>query len=71
MVADNLDGVLVRADGAVSAETPELAGDRACGSGVGAVLFLFLYHYIVFVPVCQVQAANILHPVCFACFGCL
>ena len=26
-VADDLDGVLVRADGAVAAETPELAGD--------------------------------------------
>ena len=27
VVADDLDGVLVRADGAVAAETPELAGD--------------------------------------------
>ena len=34
VVADDLDGVLVRADGAVRAETIELAGDRALRSGV-------------------------------------
>ena len=41
MVADDLDGVLVRADGAVAAKTPELALDGAFGSGVRAVLVLF------------------------------
>ena len=38
MVADDLDGVLVGADGAVTAETPELAGDGALGGGVGRVM---------------------------------
>ena len=38
VVADDLDGVLVCADGSVAAETPELACDRSCGSGIGAVL---------------------------------
>ena len=33
VVADDLDGVLVRTDSTVSAETPELAADRASGSG--------------------------------------
>ena len=37
VVADDLDGVLVGAHGAVTAETPELALDGAGGSGVGAV----------------------------------
>ncbi len=41
MVADDLDGVLVRADGAVAAKTPELALDGAFGRGVRAVLVLF------------------------------
>ena len=34
MVADDLDGVLVSADGAVRTETEELAGDRSFRSGV-------------------------------------
>ena len=38
VVADDLDGVLVRADGAVAAQTPELALDRAFGGGIGGVL---------------------------------
>ena len=37
VVADDLDGILVRADGAVRAEAVELARDRALGSGI--VLF--------------------------------
>ena len=37
VIADDLDGVLVRADGAVAAETPELAGDGALGGSVGRV----------------------------------
>ena len=41
VVADDLDGVLVRADGAVAAQTPELALDGAFGRGVRAVLVLF------------------------------
>ena len=40
MVADDLDGVLVRADGTVAAETPELALDGAFRRGVRAVLVL-------------------------------
>ncbi len=40
MVADDLDGVLVRADGAVAAETPELAGNRALGSSIGSGFLL-------------------------------
>ena len=36
MVADNLDGVLVCADGSVAAETPELALDGAFCSSVGS-----------------------------------
>ena len=40
VVADDLDGVLVGANGAVAAETPELALDGAGGSGVGGVLRL-------------------------------
>ena len=36
MVADDLDGVLVRADGAVAAQTPELALDGAGSSDVRA-----------------------------------
>ena len=36
VVADYLDGVLVRADGAVAAETPELALDSALGCGGGS-----------------------------------
>ena len=35
VVADDLDGVLVRADGAVAAEAPELALDGAFRGGVG------------------------------------
>ena len=35
VVADDLDGVLVGADGAVCTETPELTAVGACGSGVG------------------------------------
>ena len=35
VVADDLDGVLVCADGSVAAKTPELAGDRSGGCGVG------------------------------------
>ena len=37
MVADDLDGVLVRADGTVAAQTPELAllGAGSCGDGSG------------------------------------
>ena len=35
VVADDLDGVLVRADGAVAAEAPELALDGAFGRGGG------------------------------------
>ena len=35
VVADDLDGVLVGADGTVRAETPELAADGAFGGGVG------------------------------------
>ena len=41
MVADDLNGVLVRADGAVAAQTPELALDGAFRGGVRAVLVLF------------------------------
>ena len=37
VVANNLDGVLVRTDGTVAADTPELALDGACRRGVGAV----------------------------------
>ena len=37
MIADDLDGVLVRADGTVAAETPELALDGAFRRGVRAV----------------------------------
>ena len=37
MVADDLDGVLVGANGTVAAETPELALDGARGSSVGGV----------------------------------
>ncbi len=40
VVADDLDGVLVGTDGTVAAETPELALDRALGSGVGSVVHL-------------------------------
>ena len=40
MVADDRDGVLVRADGAVAAETPELAGDSALGSSIGSGFLL-------------------------------
>mgnify|MGYP006336198521 CR=1 FL=1 len=36
MVADDLDGVLVGANGAVAAQTPELALDSAFGSGAGS-----------------------------------
>ena len=35
VVADDLDGVLVGADGAVAAQAPELALDGAFSSGVG------------------------------------
>ena len=40
VVADDLDGVLVRADGAVAAQTPELAldGTGSCGVGSGRIL---------------------------------
>ena len=41
MVADDLDGVLVCADGAVAAETPELALDGAFCCGVRAVAVFF------------------------------
>ena len=34
VVADDLDGVLVRTDGTVAAQTPELALDRALGCGI-------------------------------------
>jgi len=37
MVADDLDGVLVRANGAVTAQTPELALDGAFRRGVGGM----------------------------------
>ena len=40
VVADDLDGVLVRADCAVAAETPELALDGAGSCGVGSFLLL-------------------------------
>ena len=40
VVADDLDGVLVGADGTVAAQTPELALDGAGGRGVGTVLIL-------------------------------
>jgi hypothetical protein len=40
VVTDDLDGVLVRTDGTVAAETPELALDGALGCGVRAVLVL-------------------------------
>ena len=40
VVADDLDGVLVGAHGAVAAQTPELALDGAGSSGVGTVLIL-------------------------------
>ena len=40
MVADDLDGVLVGAHGAVAAQAPELALDGAGSSGVGTVLVL-------------------------------
>ncbi len=40
VVADDLDGVLVRADGTVAAQTPELALDGAGGCGVGSGLDL-------------------------------
>ena len=40
VVADDLDGVLVGAHGAVAAQTPELALDGAGGGGVGTVLVL-------------------------------
>ena len=40
VVADDLDGVLVRTDGAVAAEAPELALDGAGGSGVRGLLGL-------------------------------
>ena len=39
MVADDLDGVLVRTDSAVAAETPELALDGAFCRSVGCGLF--------------------------------
>ena len=39
MVADDLDGVLVSADGAVTAETPELALYGAFCRGGGSSLF--------------------------------
>ena len=35
VIADDLDGVLVSADGAVAAQTPELALDGAGSCGVG------------------------------------
>ena len=38
VVADDLDGVLICADGAVAAEAPELALDGAFGCGVGSFL---------------------------------
>ncbi len=34
MIADDLDGVLVRADRSVRTESVEFAGGRTCGSGV-------------------------------------
>ncbi len=37
VVADDLDGVLVGADGAVAAQAPELALDGAGGCGVGRI----------------------------------
>ena len=40
VVTDDLDGVLVGADGAVSAQTPELAGDGAGRRGIGRGLLL-------------------------------
>ena len=40
VIADDLDGVLVGTDGSVAAETPELACDSACGSGVGSGLLV-------------------------------
>ena len=40
MVADDLDGVLVGADGTVAAETPELALDGAFRSGVRCGMLL-------------------------------
>ena len=39
MVTDDLDGVLVCTNSTVAAETPELAGNCACGNGVGSGLF--------------------------------
>ena len=40
MVADDLDGVLVRANGAVAAQTPEFALDGALCGGVRDFLLL-------------------------------
>ena len=40
VVTDNLDGVLVSANGAVAAQTPELALDGALSSGVGGNLLV-------------------------------
>ena len=40
MVADDLDRVLVCTDRTVAAETPELAADRAFGSGIRSMLFV-------------------------------
>ena len=40
MVADDLDGVLVSANGAVAAQAPELALDGALSSGVGGDLLV-------------------------------
>ncbi len=40
VVADDLDGVLVGANGAVAAQAPELALDGAGGRGVGRILGL-------------------------------
>ena len=39
VVTDNLDGVLVCTNGTVAAETPEFAGEGACGSSIGSMGF--------------------------------
>ena len=49
VVTDDLDGVLVGANGTVTAQTPELACDGALGSGVGSGLLL------------QRQAGHVIH----------